>query len=305
MKLSVVIPTYNRAALLERTLTSLFSFRPPAELDVVVVVVNNRSSDNTAEVSRRFPVQYLYEEKPGRSNALNAGISSSTSELIAMIDDDEEITSSWYVRIAEAFRKQDVDYIGGPYWPKFEISPPRWLDHKLHGVVGWLDFGDEPKEYGPDFPGLLLGGNAVIRREVINKVGPYNTAIGRRGTRLMTGEDDEMYKRLQGVGARGMYYPDLAVYHWIPAARLSKSYVRRWTFWDGVSDGIRDRQNGGVFPRILGIPRYRCGRLARAPLKALRQPSAVFKEELTLWSLAGFCYGRNWFKLEAELDSSN
>jgi len=296
MKLDVVIPTYNRANLLSVTLGSLLSVAPPSDLQVQITVVDNNSSDNTAEVAKRFPVQYVFEKRAGRSSALNAGIAAGQGELVAMIDDDELISDTWYQKIADCFREPGLDFIGGPYHPKFEVPPPKWLSSNLRGVVGWMDFGDQPRQYGPDFRGLLLGGNVVIKRELLERVGPYNTSIGRTGNRLMIGEDDEMYERLLRVGARGMYFPDLIVQHWIPKTRLSKSYLRHWKFWAGVSEGILDLQNAERVPRIFGMPRYRFGRIARAPVNAVRRPSTAFQEELNLWSFLGFFYGRYWIK---------
>jgi|SRR5579862_3870282 glucosyl-dolichyl phosphate glucuronosyltransferase len=296
MNLDIVIPTYNRASLLEITLKSLYSITPPDDLQVRVTVVDNNSKDRTPEVAKQFPVNYVFEQKAGRSSALNAGIAAAQGDLIAMIDDDEEISETWYAKIAECFRQPGIDFIGGPYQPKFEVSPPKWLVKSLRGVVGWMDFGDQPRQYGPDFEGLLLGGNVIIRRELLQRVGPYNTSIGRTGKRLMIGEDDEMLERLLKTGAHGMYIPDLFVYHWIPKTRLSKSYLRRWKFWAGVSEGIRDLQHAEQVPRILGVPRYRYGRLARAPWNALREPGVAFQEELHFWYFAGFFYGRHWMK---------
>jgi glycosyltransferase involved in cell wall biosynthesis len=296
MNLDVVVPTYNRATLLTKTLESLFRAIPPPDLQVSVAVVDNNSKDETPAVIRRYPVRYVFERNPGRSHALNAGITQTSGDLVAMIDDDEEIAPSWYTKIADSFRKPGLDFIGGPYEPTFEIPPPKWLTGNLRGAVGWMDFGDTAQPYGPEFPGLLLGGNAIIRRSVLVKLGVYNTAIGRVGNRLMSGEDDDMYMRLLDSGAKGMYFPDLVVYHWIPSSRLSKDYLRRWTFWTGVSEGVRERSNHSKTPRFFGIPRYRYGRIARALVKALQEPGTAFHQELAFWSLAGLIYGRLRYK---------
>jgi glycosyltransferase involved in cell wall biosynthesis len=293
MNLDVVVPTFSRASLLSRTLDSLFRAEPPPDLEVCVTVVDNNSKDQTAEVIQRYNARYVFESKPGRSHALNAGITQCTGDLVAMIDDDEEIAPWWYAKIADAFRDPGLDFIGGPYEPKFEIAPPKWLTGNLKGAVGWMDFGNIAQRYSPEFPGLLLGGNVVIRRDVLSRVGLYNTSIGRTGKRLMTGEDDDMYERLLKAGARGIYFPDLVVYHWIPASRLSKRYLRRWTFWAGVSEGIRERFSASSVPRIFGIPRYRFGKVGRAPLNWLRDPGTTFNQELAFWSFAGFVFGRH------------
>jgi glycosyltransferase involved in cell wall biosynthesis len=84
MRLDVVIPTYNRAALLPSALESLLAAEKPHALDVGVTVVDNRSTDGTRAVVDSFrprfggELQYVYETKAGRSHALNAGIDAST-----------------------------------------------------------------------------------------------------------------------------------------------------------------------------------------------------------------------------------
>ena len=99
MRLDVVIPTYNRVSLLARALESLIHVERPAGLDVGILVVDNRSTDNTRHFVESFMprfegrLQYLYEPQPGRSHALNAGIAISRGDLVGMIDDDEQVGS--------------------------------------------------------------------------------------------------------------------------------------------------------------------------------------------------------------------
>jgi GT2 family glycosyltransferase len=78
----------------------------------------------------------------------------------------------------------------------------------------------------------LPGGNAVIRRAVLERCGPYATDILRTHARLLSGEDADMYERLLAVGAQGFYTPDLIVFHHIFPERLTKRYFRRWAFWN-------------------------------------------------------------------------
>ena len=133
MTLDVLIPTYNRAALLRRTLDSLLAADQPASMPFVVTVCDNRSTDDTAAVvaayQERFGgrLRYVYEGTPGRSSALNAAIAASSGDLVAMIDDDEEVDRSWLCCIERAFRDPDTDFIGGTFVPRWTSAPPQWL----------------------------------------------------------------------------------------------------------------------------------------------------------------------------------
>ena len=121
MRLEVVIPTYNRAELLPGCLESLQSAAVPDGLTVGITVVDNNSKDKTKDIVESWKehfggrLNYLFEEKQGRSSALNRGITGSESDLVGFIDDDEEIDEAWYRTVYEAFTTRAVDFIGGPH----------------------------------------------------------------------------------------------------------------------------------------------------------------------------------------------
>src|SRR5947209_7587337 len=113
----------------------------------------------------------------------------------------------------------------------------------------------------------LMGGNAVISRAMLMKVGLYSTDLGRNGKRPLADEDTDMYHRLLAAGARGMYVPDLIIYHYIHPNRLTKRYFRRWHFWRGVSSGRLDQRQPQPTPYLFGVPRYLFGSAARGFLR--------------------------------------
>lgn len=306
MRLDVVIATRNRRALLERALNSLRIAPVPPGLAVGVTVVDNASTDGTHRcVEDQAPhwdgrLRYVHEPRLGKSHALNTGIAATGGELVGMIDDDEEIDRGWYARVHRAFQDEAVDFVGGPYHPRWGAEPPKWLPTGYRAVIGWIDGGDRVRVYGGDYPGMLMGGNAVIRRRILERVGPYSPALGPSRQRLLAGEDEDMYQRLLAAGAHGLYLPDLIVHHFIPPERLSKRYYRRWCFWRGVSQGLIDRERRRPVVYLGGAPRHMYGsaargliRLAGARLRRGGDPSDAFTRELALWDLAGFLYGKH------------
>ena len=306
MHLDVVIPTYNRSALLKQAIDSLLRARVPAELSIKIIVVDNNSTDHTKAVineaikTSNGRVSYVFEKHQGRSPALNAGIAAATGDLIGFIDDDEEIDELWYETILLAFTNREIDFIGGPYVPRFESEVPRWLPKDHTAVVGIVDGGDEVVPFDDSYPGILMGGNAVFRREVLDRVGPYSTALGRSGTRLLSCEDEDMYQRLRAASARGLYLPQLIVYHFIPRERLTKRYHRSWCFWQSVSSAVLDRIRPKPVAYVWGVPRYFYGRALRGMLRLAnlrnREPATRFSYELSLWELAGFFYGKHFYR---------
>ncbi|MDQ3817929.1 MAG: hypothetical protein M3362_09575, partial [Acidobacteriota bacterium] len=205
--------------------------------------------------------------------------------------------------IQRAFSQGDVDFIGGPYKPRWGATPPDWLPKDYPAVIGWIEAGSQVRVYGKDYDGVLMGGNAIIRRAVLERVGGYSVSLGPVGERILAAEDEDMTERLLAAGARGLYLPDLVIYHYIPPERLTKRYHRRWCFWRAVSQGIRDREQRAPVAYLLGVPRYLYGMAARALLRKMKailargkDPAARFSDELSFWNLAGFFYGKHFYR---------
>ena len=309
MKLDVIIPTYNRAEGVKQTLDSLLAADVPAGMQVLITVVDNNSRDKTSEVvaeyARQFPgrVNYVFEKKQGRSHALNAGIAATSYELVGMIDDDEEIESGWYRTVFEAFSQTDVEFVGGPYVPRWPGEFPKWLPPAYGSVVGWVDGGAERVPFDENYPGILMGGNGVIKRTVLAAVGPYATWLGRTDKHLLSGEDEDMYHRLLKAGARGFYLPGMIIYHKISPARLTKKYFRSWCFWRGVSLGLLERTRKQACPYLLGVPRWHYRTAARGLLTGVaslfiqpKEEREAFASELALWDFLGLFYGKHFHR---------
>jgi glycosyltransferase involved in cell wall biosynthesis len=314
MRLDVIIPTYNREHLLPLTLNSLLAAEIPAGLDAGVTVVDNNSTDGTRQVIESFAktsngrVSYVFERQQGRSHALNAGVNATSGDLVGVIDDDEEIDSQWFKIAFEAFTMRDVDFIGGPYVPQWSITPPTWLPPQYGSVVGWVNGGDTEVPFDRNYPGILMGGNAIFKRSVLLEVGLYTTWLGRTDKGLLSGEDEELYDRLLASGAKGMYLPQLKIYHHVPAERLTKKYFRSWCFWRGVSLGLLERKRAQECPYLFGIPRWHYRSAARGLATSVavvfvppkKEPEA-FASELAFWDFLGLFYGKH-FRREPQVE---
>jgi glycosyltransferase involved in cell wall biosynthesis len=308
MTLDVILPTFNRSDLLEKALLSIARAHLPSGLDVRVVVIDNRSTDGTSALLQRLmpkfpvPLTYVFESKPGKVHALNAGIAITSADLVGLIDDDEEIDEGWFDCIASAFADPNIDFVGGRCVPRWSAAPPGWFGSGYRGVIGWVDPGPRELDMDASYPGILMGGNAVIRREVLMRAGSYSAALNRTGTRLLGCEDEDMYHRLLATGARGKYVPQLVIHHHVPADRLTKRYFRRWCYWRGVSLGVMAREKRAPVPYVAGVPRYLIGRavrgllaLARVSRHARHDLAAQFESELACWDVAGFFWGRHFY----------
>lgn len=310
LRLDVLVPTQNRARLLERTVRSVLRALPAPGLEVRITVILNQCTDDSrqrlAAIQEEAPgrVFALEERRRGKSRALNLAIAATAGHLVGMIDDDEEVDQHWLRVIAEAFEDERLDFIGGPYVAWWDSSPPDWVPREYMAVLGSAHNGWVSRPFDRDFDGIMKGGNAVIRRRVLEQVGPYAQHLGPGGSaRLFSCEDEEMYLRLLDHGARGRYEPRLIVYHHVSLARLTPQYYRRWCFWRGVSRGLMDYRHPLPVAYLAGVPRFLYGRAVGSLLRLGRgvgrrqAPGERLADELRVWDLAGFFFGRHIYPL--------
>src|SRR5688572_3177356 len=96
-EVSIVIPTYNRSALLRNAVASVLAQN--TQIPVEIVIVDNNSQDDTAAVVRSMMdahpgrIRYVVERQQGNAHARNRGVESATAGIIAFIDDDVTVDS--------------------------------------------------------------------------------------------------------------------------------------------------------------------------------------------------------------------
>ena len=116
MHLDLLIPTFQRPALLRAALTSVGRTTPPRAMTVAVTVINNDTEPLVLEpefFNAPYPLRVLHERRRGKSAALNAGIAASTADYVGLIDDDEEVAADWFLVIERALETGQLDFIGG------------------------------------------------------------------------------------------------------------------------------------------------------------------------------------------------
>ena len=176
--------------------------------------------------------------------------------------------------------------------------PPSWIPSDYLAVLGDMDSSRGEHPYGPDFGGILKGGNAVIRRTTLQHVGPYAEYLGPAGpARLLSCEDEEMYLRLVSSGARGLYLPtpprlsphlrrssDAGIF---PALVL---LARGLTRPDGPGSPDAGALPGRRASFPLRLAARGLARVAKAVVAAAPERSAL-SDELKAWDLGGLPLG--------------
>ena len=245
IRLSLVIATYNRAEQLLTTLRSVAA-QSKASAQWECIVVDNNSEDNTKECVAAFiaehqnlNIRYHFEQKQGLSFARNAGIEQAQGDIIAFIDDDERIVPDFIGAYINLFDSHPTAMAaGGKIIAEYPTGRPRWMSHYTERpIANPMDFGDYVRTFPKGrIPG---GGNMAMRREVFNKIGLFNTSLGRTGKSLIGGEESDLFERIAEAGMECYYEPRAVMYHIIPAEKLTESYFERLCYNTGTSQHTR------------------------------------------------------------------
>jgi len=256
MRITVILCTYNRSALLHKALDSLVAQRLPDTMEWEVIVVDNNSSDHTRAVVGDYVclhpgrIHYLLETDQGLSRARNAGIRIASGDVIAFVDDDVTAEPTWLWCLTSCLFDGNWIGAGGRILPPDGIEMPKWITvggpFDISGALALFNLGDQPGELSrPPY-----GANMAFRKSVFERYGMFRPDLGRRGSNLISGEDTEFGNRLLAAGEHLRYEPSAVVHHPVPEERLNKKYFRRW--WLGFGrTRILERP---ARPAILGIP---------------------------------------------------
>ncbi|MGN0227663.1 MAG: glycosyltransferase [Paludibacteraceae bacterium] len=243
--LTAVICTYNRAKYIGPLLESIAA-NDLSKAEYEILLVDNNCTDNTREICDTFASNhpdvnfcYVVETEQGLSAARNKGIKEAKGDIIVYIDDDA-LVDTWYLRIIVEYMSvhPKIDAVGGPIVPLYETEEPQWMTcYTKELLCGYLYFGDKERTFpGDRYPG---GGNAAYRANVFEKVGLFNTDLGRKGDSLMGAEEKDIFDKMSSQRMRFMYLPKMILHHIIPQKKLEKDYFDRLTLQIGKSEHQR------------------------------------------------------------------
>jgi glycosyltransferase involved in cell wall biosynthesis len=247
MKLSVIIPTRNRSALLEKALESLLA-QTLSQEDFEVIVVDNGSTDNTFDVLNSFKsrlnnIRYFLEHQPGLHAGRHKGCVEAQTDLLVYADDDIEAFPTWLQAIKESFDDAEIVLVGGKCLPKFEAEPPVWLTamwspnssgERILGHLSVIDLGDDTMPVNPNH---IYGCNFAIIRSVLLEAGGFHPdAMPQELIRFRGDGESYISQYVLSKGYKALYNPLASIYHWVPTNRMTNEYFCRRMFNQGVSD---------------------------------------------------------------------
>jgi glycosyltransferase involved in cell wall biosynthesis len=301
-RLSIILPTYDRALSLRHALAALLG-KQTRTASFELIVVDNNSTDDTAALLARVDdprLLVIREPRQGLSYARNTGLKLSHTEYVAFTDDDVEAAPDWAATIIEALdANPDVDGVGGrvlPVWP--DGSPPRWLTHADWAPLALQDHGDARRVFDAEHPCGLVGANVAFRRRVFDRIGGFDASVQRVRDGVGSTEDHELLQRLYDAGGRMLYLPKLLVRARVQPERCDRAYHRRWHAGHGRFHArMHVPGDERSHLTLFGIPghywRAAAGSLRRYALaSATGNRRAAFAAELRLRFFAGFARER-------------
>jgi glycosyltransferase involved in cell wall biosynthesis len=193
MRLSFVVPAYNEEAYLPACLESILAQTRALGDDVEIIVVNNASTDGTREVALGFPgVRLVDEPRKGLTFARQAGFAASSGELIANVDSDSRLTEGWVATVLSNFAADSkLVALSGPF-VYYDLSPRQLVSVRVFYAIAYLVYAIN--RYVLRAGSMVQGGNFVLRREALEKIGGFNTAIA------FYGEDTDIARRMNQIG---------------------------------------------------------------------------------------------------------
>lgn len=248
---SIIICTRNRAPKLAETLESFLRVRVPSGWNVEMIIADNGSTDETAEVIRlaKHPairIRHLMEDRPGKSRAQNLALRAAESDVLLFTDDDVEPAENWIERMAVPLREGNADAVVGRIILSSELRR-HWMT-PMHEM--WLAAVADPASEAP----ILIGACMGVHRTVFERIGDFDEELGPGATGF--GEETLLWQQMKEAGMRILPVRDTHVVHHPDASRLDRASwlaaARRYGLTDAYVKHHWDHQRP-AFPYMQSL----------------------------------------------------
>jgi glycosyltransferase involved in cell wall biosynthesis len=200
LKISVIVPVWNREDEIGRCLESLTSQSLPSSA-YEVIVVDNGSSDATRDVATSYQgVKVLIERRPGSYAARNLGLATARGEYVAFTDSDCIPDSRW---LEHGLRALEENPLAGVIAGRVELYAP---DDAVPSVCSCYERIFAFNQEANIIRGRAATANWFSSAAILRELGGFRED-------LMSGGDFELAKRLQSAEHQLIYLPEAIVFH--------------------------------------------------------------------------------------------
>ena len=270
---SIVMATCSRAEMLRHALESLVTQSWDPAYPLEIVVVNDASTDNTADVLLEFqrtspiPFTILRGEGRGVAAARNLGCRHARGTWIASFDDDQIASPFWLRDLRRLAEATHAACVGGALALQLpDGANPEDLGPRVRRILGEHLPSDQPFRYtGSLHPAT---NNVLILREIFLELGGYNVNL------TQGGEDKDFFMRVASAGHDMWYQPYSPSLHVMTPRRLEPDNLRWTSMRIGTSDALVEHANRPFLgPLLLMLKRAAATLLRDTPqlIKARRR----------------------------------
>lgn len=231
---SICICTYKRPQMLDALLRSLVGQQFPLQQMQIVVVDNDEggsAAQSVKDFEEAYPsanVHYVIEPMQGIAHARNRTVMHATADLLAFVDDDEEVSPNWLTSLYACLMAHKADAVLGPILPKYPPGTSGWVI-----ASGIFDRGrfktGTPMTWGDGHTG-----NALVKAKWLRERKPYSFDIKLAHS---GGEDTNFFKWMQSQGGILTWCDEAEVFEEVPFERqrlvfiLKRSFNTSVTYW--------------------------------------------------------------------------
>jgi GT2 family glycosyltransferase len=213
-------------------------------VELVIVVDRNRPLYEALEgATWPLPLRVIESPGSGLSAARNAGWQSLSAPLVAFIDDDAVASRGWLAELVDAVDVHAADVVGGAIEARWTGEAPAWFSPLLGWVVG-CSYEGMPLE--PAKVRNVIGCNMLFRRELLERLGGFDTTLGRTNTGLAGCEETELCIRANRAGANVVLIPGAQVAQILPPDRRRFRYAVKRGWDEGRSKRMLVALHGQV-----------------------------------------------------------
>lgn len=232
---TVVICTFNGAALLPETIRHITQQRVESNIPWEVIVIDNASTDDTSQVARQewhkyrntVPFSVLYQPRQGLTFAREMAIEEANYEYVLFCDDDNWLNTE-YVDTAYHLMLQhpNIGVLGGHGELVYEVPPPSWAQ-----TLPMFGNGPQETRSGKVKRNIVYGAGSILRRSAflrLFKAGYKPFLTDRNANSLSSGGDSELCYAIALANFDIWYDDRLRFKHFMPKARITWSYYTRF-----------------------------------------------------------------------------
>jgi glycosyltransferase involved in cell wall biosynthesis len=246
--ISFIVPFYNAESRIKETVYSFVNLIIGSQFDIQVIFVDNNSTDNSVEIIENILLQnsregfsytVVSEAKSGRIHALKKGLGYAFNEIICHVDDDNRLSPRFAIEMWDYYNSNlDIMACGalGLAVTDSGIDFPDWFERNKFSFAVGNPIG--PSSVINPENDWVYGACFSYRKSILAKLDLCEfeyVLTGRSGNNLLSGEDMEFLLVLLLLNYKVGFNPNLVFNHYIPAERLSISYLNKLNFGFGLA----------------------------------------------------------------------